>query len=297
MGLCFIGVIGYATIQELFAEMDAVRFIAIMANAGILAPLLGPLLGAIVIHYTSWRYIFIVIALCALVALWGLWRYMPEPIGQIKTDGELIPRSTLSLRSTFNNYKALCTNPAFCFSTLATGMLSIPCMAWIALAPVIMISNAKLTVIQYGLWQLPVFGATILGNWFLHRLSYKYSLHALIYLGSLIMCIGLALMSIMPYFYGENYLNLIPGIILYFFALSILSAPLNRLCLYTTPVSKGTASALISLTVMILGAVGIEIASYFYSQHSNLNFGLTCTGSGLVFVLCIGLIRLFSKKH
>ena len=91
MGLCFIGVIGYATIQELFAEMDAIRIIAIMANAAILAPLLGPLMGALVIHYTSWRWIFIMIAIGALIALWGLWRYMPEPIGQVKRDGELIP--------------------------------------------------------------------------------------------------------------------------------------------------------------------------------------------------------------
>ena len=39
MGLCFIGVIGYATLQEIFTEMDAIRLIAIMANVSILAPL------------------------------------------------------------------------------------------------------------------------------------------------------------------------------------------------------------------------------------------------------------------
>ncbi len=34
----------YATLQEIFAEMDAIRLIAIMANVSITAPLLGPLL-------------------------------------------------------------------------------------------------------------------------------------------------------------------------------------------------------------------------------------------------------------
>lgn len=289
MGLCFIGVIGYATIQEIFAEMDAIRLIAIMANAAILAPLLGPLLGAIVIHYTTWRVIFIMIAIGALLALWGLWRYMPEPIGQEKRNGELTSRTPLSLGSIFKNYKSLLTNLNFCYSALAAGLIGIPCVAWIALAPVIMIAEAKLTVIQYGLWQLPIFGATILGNWFLHRLTYKYELRKIIFLGSVIMGIGLVLTALLPYLFGNNYQYLIPGIIIYFFALSIINAPLNRYCLFVTSVSKGTASALVSLSVMIIGALGIEIASGFYTQHNNFHFGLYCNAVGAVFLLFIGL--------
>lgn len=289
MGLCFIGVIGYATIQEIFAEMDAIRLIAIMANAAILAPLLGPLLGAIIIHYTSWRYIFIMIAVSALLAFWGLWRYMPEPIGQVKNNGELIPKVPLSLGSVFKNYKSLLSNRRFCYSALAGGLIGIPCIAWIALAPVIMIAEAKLTVIQYGLWQLPIFGATILGNWCLHRLTYKYEIKAIIIMGSVIMAIGLILTALFPYLYGNNYQYLIPGIIIYFFSLSIITAPLSRYCLFVTSVSKGTASALISLSVMIVGAIGIELASSFYSSHNNLHFGLYCNVVGLLFMLFIGL--------
>lgn len=289
MGLCFIGVIGYATIQEIFSEMDAIRLIAIMANASILAPLLGPLLGAIVIHYTSWRYIFVVIAAFALLALWGLWRYMPEPIGAVKSEGVLVPRVALSLKSVVKNYQSLLSNPVFCFSALADGLLGIPCMAWIALSPIIMITEAHLTVIQYGLWQLPVFGATILGNWALHRLTYYYQIKTIIKLGSVLMTAGLSLTIILPFLFGNHYQCLLPGIIIYFFALSIINAPLNRFCLYITPVSKGTASALISLSVMIIGAIGIELASAAYAHHNNLYFGLYCNAMGLCFLLCIGL--------
>lgn len=58
MGLCFISVIGYATLQEIFEEMDAVRLMAMMANISILAPLLGPLAGALFVHYFNWRLMF-----------------------------------------------------------------------------------------------------------------------------------------------------------------------------------------------------------------------------------------------
>ncbi|WP_058535287.1 MFS transporter [Legionella saoudiensis] len=289
MGLCFIGVIGYATIQEIFEEMDAIRLISIMANATILAPLLGPLLGAIVIHYMSWRYIFISIALFALVALWGLWRYMPEPIGQKKKNGELTPKTKFSAKKVFANYKSLMTNKVFVMGTLAIGTVGIPSLAWIALAPIILTVEGKLTVIQYGLWQLPVFGATIIGNWFLHRLTYKLEIKKIIYLGCAIMTIGAVLMSALPYLYGNDYHYLMPGIIIYFFALSVINAPLNRFCLFVTSVSKGTVSALVSLSVMVIGALGTETANIIYKTHNSLHFALYCNAMQLVFFTFVGL--------
>jgi len=295
MGLCFIGVIGYATIQEIFAEMDAIRLIAIMANASVLAPLLGPLLGAIVIHYATWRLIFIIIAVFALFALWGLWRFMPEPIGKTKKNGELIPRIPFSAKPIIKNYKDLLTDPTFCFGAIATGLVGIPCVAWIALAPVILISQAKLTVIQYGLWQLPIFGTTIFGNWVLYQLTYKYQLKQIILLGGIIISIGLIFSALLPYWFGNDYLYMLPGIIIYFFGLSIVTAPLNRFCLFITPVSKGTASAVLSLSVMLIGALGIEIANIFYTNHYNLYFGLYCNVIGALFLLCIGLTFKFDK--
>lgn len=296
MGLCFIGVIGYATIQEIFEEMDAVRLIAIMANAAILAPLLGPLLGAIVIHYTTWRLIFFVIAGFALLALWGLWKYMPEPIGQVKRDGQIIEKAHFSAKVMFSNYKALFTNPEFCYCALATGFVGIPCIAWIALAPIILIVEANLSVIEYGLWQLPVFGATILGNWFLHKLTYKYKLEQIIGLGGILIIVGLLLAALLPYLFGNDYKMLIPGVVIYFFALSIINAPLNRYCLFVTSVSKGTASAVVSLSVMIIGALGIEVANVFYKTHSNLYFALYCNVVAVITILFIVLTFHIKKR-
>jgi DHA1 family multidrug/chloramphenicol efflux transport protein-like MFS transporter len=103
------------------------------------------------------------------------------------------------------------------------------------------------------------------------------------------MTIGIILIALLPYLYGNSYHYLLPGIIIYFFALSIINAPLNRFCLFITSVSKGTASALVSLSVMIIGAIGIEIASAFYQQHNNLYFGIFCNAVGALFLIFIGL--------
>ncbi|MCP0914370.1 MFS transporter [Legionella sp. 27cVA30] len=285
MGLCFIGVIGYATLQEIFAEMDAIRLIAIMANVSILAPLIGPLLGAVFIHYFNWRFIFVTIAGFALIALWGLYRFMPEPVGQVKRDGQEIKRVPLSPRIIMANYKNLLLNRSFLLGSLSLGLLGLPCIAWIALAPVILVVDAKLSVIQYGVWQIPLFSASILGNWFLRYLTHRYSVRKILLIGSAITSVSLGLVLFIPTLTSDYFVWLMPGLIFYFFGLGVSTAPLDRLILFSTPIAKGTTSALMTMIAMCIQGLGIEVANYFYLGHSNLIFGFFCASSGAVYLI------------
>lgn len=283
MGLCFISVIGYATLQEIFAEMDAIRLIAIMANISILAPLVGPLLGAVFIYYYSWRIIFIIIAIFALIALWGLWRFMPESVGQIKNDGEKIKRVSLSFKTVVESYRNLLFNRPFFLGSIALGIIYLPCVAWIALSPIILVKTANLSVIEYGLWQAPVFGAYLLGNVFLHRMTHRGTVKKLIVLGSYIAIISLLFMHMLPMLIGSSFIWLMPGLIVYFFGAGILSAPLSRFILFSTSVGKGTASALMSMVAMCVQALGIEIANLLYATHNNAQFTLYCALSAVIY--------------
>lgn len=296
MGLCFISVIGYATIQEIFAEMDAVRLIAVMANVSILAPLLGPLLGAILMHIMSWRLIFLIIGGISFIALWGLWLSMPESVGVPRHDGQENKRTPFSLRIIMKNYLMLVQDSSFMLGLLAYGLISVPCVAWIGLSPALLITDAKLSLIQYGLWQLPLFGASILGNILLRHLSYERSLKKLVALGSMMTVLSLLSVWILSVLMGPHYIWLMPGLICYFFALGVTSGPLDRFILYATEVSKGTTSALISMMVMVIVAVGIEIANYLYRTHDNQLFALFCAAIGIIYFIVING-AFFWKKY
>lgn len=288
MGLCFISVVGYATLQEIFEEMDAIRLIAFMANISIIAPLLGPLLGAVFISYFNWRYIFVIIGSFALVALWGIWRFMPEPVGQIKRNGETIQRVSLSLRVIAANYVALLGNRMFMLSSIALGLIAVPCLAWIGLAPIILITEAKLSVIQYGWWQFPVFGAAIIGNLILMRLTHSRSAKGIVWVGAAIAVFSLLACFVLTVSMRSGYIGLMPGIILYFLGLGITSGPLTRIILFCTPVAKGTTSALMTLIAMCIQAAGIEVANRLYANHSNTTFGAFCAIAGILFIICLG---------
>lgn len=286
MGLCFISVIGYATLQEIFEEMDAIRLIAIMANIAILAPLLGPLVGAVVIHYYTWRFIFIAIAVFAFIDLIGLWIYMPEPIGKVKRDGNKIKRESLAPKVVINNYINLFKTKGFLFGSFALGIVMLPCMLWIAFSPIILIKKAELTVLQYGLWQIPIFGAAIIGNVILQYLTYKISAVKIIHIGTAILVVGLLLLAVLPLL-NAHYLWIIPGTLLYFLAVGMIQAPLSRWILFSTEVVKGTTSALMTLICMIIQAAGIEVGNIFQVANSNIIFGIFCAITGLIYFIVL----------
>ncbi|EHC38997.1 Multidrug translocase MdfA, partial [Salmonella enterica subsp. enterica serovar Adelaide str. A4-669] len=74
-------------------------------------------------------------------------------------------------------------NRRFVAGALALGFVSLPLLAWIAQSPIIIISGEQLSSYEYGLLQVPVFGALIAGNLVLARLTSRRTVRSLIVMG------------------------------------------------------------------------------------------------------------------
>jgi DHA1 family multidrug/chloramphenicol efflux transport protein-like MFS transporter len=297
MGLCFLAVVGYASLQEIFSEMDAIRLLALMGSVALIAPLIGPLAGAVCILHFNWRWIFVVISVFALFALWGIYAYMPETVGATKRDGECIHPTDLSFKMILANYKCLLKNRAYICATLAVGFQALPCIVWVALSPVILVAQAQLSYLEYGLWQLPIFGACILGSMCLRKMSHHTSVPDLVKQGRWIVLLGLTLMFVLPLCRGNAYIWLMPGLMMYFFGMGYGFSPLNRLALFSTPMMKGMASALISLISMSMQGVGLLFANVLYFSHRNVYLALFCLGSGIFYVFFNKLFFRLRDQH
>lgn len=105
ISLCFIGAVGYAAIQESFEEAVCIKITALMANVALIAPLLGPLVGAAWIHVLPWEGMFVLFAALAAISFFGLQRAMPETATRI---GE-----KLSLKELGRDYKLVLKNGRF----------------------------------------------------------------------------------------------------------------------------------------------------------------------------------------
>ncbi|WP_373975326.1 MFS transporter [Chitinibacter sp. SCUT-21] len=276
IGLCFIGAVGYAAIQESFTEVMAIRVMALMANVALIAPLIGPVAGAAVLQIADWRWIFIIVTFFSAVSLVGLWLKMPET--------SPMDRSPLRLGTLWQDYKIVFQNRRFVYGGLALGLNIVPLLGWIALAPVILMQTAGLSTLAYGLWQIPVFAGLILGNILLAKLVSSVPIYRLIRLGTIPMMAGLSA-SLYLLLAPANWLWLVWSMGVAAIGMGMVNAALYRLTLYASEQSKGTVAAALGMFNMVVFAAGIELLKWSYANWGNRSFVLICFISGLFAVL------------
>ncbi|MGP4123264.1 MAG: MFS transporter [Sodalis sp. (in: enterobacteria)] len=279
MGLCFIGAVGYAAIQEAFDETLCVKIIALMANVALIAPLLGPLAGAALINILPWQVMFVIFAILALVSFVGLLFFMPETVA---LKGEMLSFSFL-----WRDYKQVLKNSRFICGTLAIGFANVPLLAWIALSPIIIISSEQLSTLSYAILQVPVFGGLIMGNLALSYLTGKTTLVQLIKLGGKPMIVGLIVAVSSTFYSSGAYLWITAGLSLYSFGLGTANACLTRLTLFSSDVRKGTVSAAMGIISLMVFMLGIELSKivYLWGHEDAFNAFNLCSGlCWLIFV-------------
>ena len=284
ISLCFIGAVGYAAIQESFEEAVCIKITALMANVALIAPLLGPLVGAAWIHVAPWEMMFVLFAVLAAISFFGLWRAMPETATRLG--------DTLSMKALGRDYREVMKNVRFVAGALSIGFVSLPLLAWIAQSPVLIISGEKLSTYEYGLLQVPIFGALIIGNLVLARLTSRRTVRALIIMGGWPIMIGLAVAALATVVSSHAYLWMTAGLSIYAFGIGLANAGLVRLTLFASDMSKGTVSAAMGMLQMLIFTVGIELSKHAWLLGGNGLFSLFNLANGL---LWLGLMVVFLK--
>lgn len=267
IGLTIISAVGYAAIQEIFEERDAIKVMALMANISLIAPLLGPVLGAFMIDHVSWHWGFIGIAFLAALSWFGLKAKMPE-------QHLSIPKQPLSY--VWDDFKAIFKNKKFMGLALSVPMVSIPLILWIAMSPVILVEQLGLTNMQYGYAQVPVLGGLIIGNIVLIRVIDRYAVGKTVLVALPLMLVGTLI--VLAGAIWQDYLLwcLIIGMTLISFGEGCSFSVLYRFSLDASEVSKGTVAAAVGMIMMIAFFVVIEIVRIMYESYGTMAYALAC---------------------
>lgn len=268
MGLTVISAVGYAAIQENFEERSAIKVMAIMGNMTLFAPLLGPIIGAFMIEHISWHWGFIGIAILALFGWFGLKIAMPADQPE--------KLSTQPIQGIWSDFKKVYTNKRFLIMTSALPLACLPIMLWIALSPVILVENLGFTSTEYGLAQIPVLGALILGSVILVKIIDKYPLGQTILFGLPTMLIG-ALIIVFGLFIPDYFAwTLIIGMTIMSFGEGICFSVLYRLAMMSSNVSKGTVASAMSMMMMFSYFIVLEFSRILYEAFALYAFSFCC---------------------
>lgn len=292
MGIGFVIAVSYPSLQEVFCEADAVKLMALLGNVALLSPLVGPLLGSLLLEWLSWREMFLLLGAGGAMAWLGLYLFMPETVGTLRFDGQRLKAVPFEWRSTLYRYTALFSDTRFLSATAALGMMSLPLISWIGLAPLLLIHQLGFSPLQYGLWQIPVFAAVILGNLILHRLIASVELPQLIRYALWPFSTGLlALIAIS--FLGAPTAWLVGCLGLYAIGLGMSNAALYRLALFTSDDSKGLVSAMIGMISIAVMGGGSSLITAAGAGANNRSFALMAGMAGL---FCLLPLWLFLKR-
>lgn len=279
IGLGFVVTVSYPALNEAFSEADAVRMMALLANIALLSPLLGPLVGTLMLQWLDWRWLFVAFAVGAVLAWLLLYRLMPETLGVERRDGSRLAFTPIHLLPLLAGYGQLLANRRFVAGSAALGLVGLPLIAWIGLSPVLLIHDEGLSTLEYALWQLPVFGGLILGNLIINRIAERYPLPSLVRGALWPYLAGLGLM-VLATWYRPSVTSVVAGMSLYALGLGVANAVLYRMTLFASEKSKGLVSAMLGMITIALLGLGGALLAMIGAGASLLHFALAAGVAG-----------------
>jgi MFS transporter, DHA1 family, multidrug resistance protein len=247
-------VIGRAIIRDLFDRERSAAMLGLVTTAMVVAPMVSPLIGGLLLIALGWEAIFIFVALLSgIVFTWAL-VILPEthPPGPGQSARELLKdRRELLRHRKFYGY-------IFC-----AALTSAPFYTAVGGAPHVIVTLMHRTPAEYGMWfALGSFGY-MSGNFTVSRLSERFGIDILIAVGIGVQIAGAAISLLLVLYAWE----LGPFII---FGPQFLISYGNGLSLPTSiagavsirPRAAGSASGLTGFTQTALGAIATQGVSF-----------------------------------
>ena len=139
-----VAVVAMAVVRDLFTGIRAAQLLSRLILVLGVAPILAPSLGSALLNVTSWRGIFVVLALAA-VGLWVLaWRALPETLPPAR-------RQPATVRGSLRGYRRLFSDPMFLVMVAVAGLMFATLFAYIAGAPFLLQGRYGLSPQAFGL--------------------------------------------------------------------------------------------------------------------------------------------------
>ena len=282
--ICFIATVGYVTVQEAFGQTKAIKLMAIITSIVLVAPVIGPLSGAALMHFVHWKALFGIIALMGLIALCGLALAMPETVQR--------GAAPFSIPAVLRDFRHVFHNRIFLFGAATLSLSYIPLMSWVAVSPVILIDAGGMTTAQFAWAQVPVFGAVIIANMMVARVVKDPGDPRFIWRAPPIQLVGLAILIAGNLLWPHVWLWSVLGTSLYAFGIGMIFSTLFRFTLFSNTLPKGPVSASLNIVILTVMAVAIEVGRGLWFNGGKIPFHLLAVVAGIAAVFTLkGLLQ------
>jgi MFS transporter, DHA1 family, multidrug resistance protein len=264
-----------AIVKDVYQGKKRESTLALVQSMVVISPAVAPVIGALLLQFTSWRGVFITQAGLGVAAL----------LGSVAFRETLESRNNGSIRHALGRLGVVLKNPGFTMLLVLFSMVSITLLAFISSSSYIYQDGFKLSSRVYSYFFTFNAAGMLLGPLLYIRLSARFkrfsivrACFALMVASGVLVC---ALGWIGPWVFA---LTLLPTTI----AGSCVRPPGTFLMLEQQTGDTGSASSLMSSAGMVMGSIGMIIISFNPGNLIqvvgvlNIIFGLLCGGAWLV---------------
>ena len=276
--------LGLAIIGDHFKGSAAREKMSYVSALSLLAPLLAPSIGALLLGFGGWRMIYVFLTATGAVAMLLVWWRLDESLPEAR-------RVSLAPRAVVANYTAVFRNRrSLAFTIIAVAMFGV-LFGYVSGSPYVMIGAFGLTPAQFGLTFMLNSAGLLVGNLCNARMNARGVPPAyLLTAGLLMVCTGTLALLVVTLYGNTNVFVFLPFLVLCMMGCSM--ANVNALQLAIEPLLHiaGTASAAVVSAQLMVGALAGYLVATFYDGHTALSTVATMALIGLV-GLCAFMVR------
>jgi DHA1 family bicyclomycin/chloramphenicol resistance-like MFS transporter len=276
-------VIARAVARDRHSGVELARFIGLMLGVTGAAPILAPVLGAAILHVTSWRGIFVALAALVAALLVATLLWLDETL-----PAEL--RHPPGFAATFRSFAHLLADRRFVGYTLSGALPFGALFAYVSASPFVLEDihglSPQLFSVVFSVNAVGIVAANQLSARIVHRFGARRVLGA-----GLTTCAAGGLTVLGVVLLGGGLWGLLPGFFLVIASFGLLGPNAMALALAEHPRTAGSASALLGATQFVTGASVAPLVG-LAGSHSAVPMAVViaaCGCSGLApFVLLTG---------
>ncbi|MGL4761961.1 MAG: multidrug effflux MFS transporter [Sarcina sp.] len=268
-----------AMMKDVYTGKKLVAMLATVQSIAMTSPVVSPFVGSLILRYTSWRGIFVILTIVSIIAFIGgllLTETLEEKVG-----GNIL--------EVFGKLYVVLKNPAFTLLMFIFALISLPLMAYITMSSYIYITGFGLSEEHYSYFFAIGGIFLVLGPMLYIKLAKKFKPSNIIIALFIIVIISGTCVAL----FGEKspvllIVTILPALMFG----NMLRPPGTHIALAQQDDNIGSASSLISFTNTMLGSVGMVLITF--------NFGSKIMNIGIMYILAgiLGLILwlIFHRK-
>ena len=248
--------IATALIKDSFAGKEMSKVLSVTQAFGLLAPMMAPLLGALILKYADWEMTFI-----ALAALTGI-----SLIGACLLQ-ETLPIEKRTQNSTLQSILGLgkiATNANFTSLLMVGALIAAPYMAYLAIASYIYIDGFGVSETTFSIYFALNSAAAILGPIMYMRFG-AGSVKKIINVGIVVSVISALLIFTVgnagPIIFFLSY-------VIYSIVATYFRPMISDLLLSATKTDVGAASSVMNFGFTVVGSIGMIVGSLGWSSYT-----------------------------